>query len=155
MNRPASSRKRLPKRVWVAFFVILIVIMSGFAGIAWLAQPLSPWAGFQVPDEISAGRTLLLEKFTGPRYYQLNPVPEEGVPFPCLSVQNAQAQTPAIIAARQLSLENAVRIQPLILRLTRPASSLVIGLDFVNVLQLNLALDDMRINDDPQLSVKP
>lgn len=142
MNRPVAKTMRVPWIAWLLFAVALAGLLMLFSFIANLDKQTRQH-GFEAPDDVKAARELLASKFSGPHYFQIG-AQVEGVPYPYISVIDARTQTDRIIQERKLAPEAAAQINQLVEKLTVPASSRVVGIDHVNALQLNLALDKLR-----------
>jgi len=143
MKTTAVPDSKTPLRILAVYAGVLIALCLFFATIAHLLRVNRPWDGFKAPDVTQAARELLLQKFSGPRYFQI--VPDQDLPpGPNISVAHARAQVAEVVKVRQLPPEAAGKIEKLIEKLTVPPSSRVVGVDHVNVLQLNLALDELR-----------
>lgn len=142
MNRPIAKTTRVPWIAWVLFAVALAGLLMLFSFIANLDKQVRR-RGFETPDDVQAARELLASKFSGPRYFQINTRATD-VPYPCIPVDSARQQVAGIVAARQMPAEAAAEVEKIIAKLTQPAASRVIGMDHVNVLQLNLALDELK-----------
>ncbi|MNC98219.1 potassium-transporting ATPase subunit C [compost metagenome] len=61
-----------------------------------------------------------------------------------ISVDDAKSQAAKIARERQLSPEQARKMEQLIDRLVEPSPSRMIGEATINLLRLNLALDELR-----------
>lgn len=142
MSRPNAKPARVPWIAWALFAVVLGGLLMLFSFIANLDKQAHR-RGFKAPDDVQAARELLASKFSGPRYFQIN-TQAAGVPYPCIPVNNARQQVAGIVAARQMPANAAAEVEKIIAKLTQTAASRVTGMDHVNVLQLNLALDGLR-----------
>ncbi|MDZ4401846.1 potassium-transporting ATPase subunit C [Prosthecobacter sp.] len=139
----SSNATRVPPRVWAFYAAALALLLLFFALIAQFAKVGKSKEEFKVPDDVQAARELLTQKFTGPQYFQIGE--EKGLlPYPCISVTDARSQMDRIIKERKLTPEVAIQINKLIEKLTVPEPSRMVGVDHVNILQLNLALDKLR-----------
>lgn len=142
MNQ-STHTARLPLRIWAVYVAAVGLLLVGFAITARCTRVKKPWEGFQAPDDVRVARELLAAKFTGPAYFQIN-AQQTGIPYPCISTETARRQAEGIVNARNLSPEAAARLEKLIDELTAQAPSRVVGVEHVNALQLNLALDHLR-----------
>ena len=142
MSRPITKTAQVPWIAWALFAVVLGGLLMLFSFIANLDKQARR-RGFKAPDDVQAARELLASKFSGPRYFQIN-TQAAGVPYPCIPLDSARQQVAGIVTARQMPANAAAEIEKIIAKLTQPAASRVIGMDHVNVLQLNLALDELR-----------
>lgn len=137
----------------------LIIVSAGLVllGIAFGGARLLQYAQrgrLVIPDEKAAAAELLAQKLSGPRYFQAGsaasdeagkfsrPEMRDGEPF--ISVANAESQVEHIVAERRLDAERTAKVHKLILRLTEPSDSRIVGEPMINLLKLNLALDELR-----------
>ncbi len=130
-------------RVWAVYLTALGLLLLFFALIARFAKNRDSTEEFKIPDDVHAARELLAQNFTGPQYFQIGEE-KSPVPYPYISVVDARTQMTRIIQERKLTPETAAQLNQLIEKMTVPASSRVVGIDHVNALQLNLALDKLR-----------
>jgi K+-transporting ATPase ATPase C chain len=139
----SSSATRVPASFFAAYLIVLGLLLLFFGLIAHFSKSGSSTEEIKVPDDVQVARELLAQKFTGPQYFQLGDEKDQ-MPYPYISVINARTQVGRIIQERKLAPEAAAQINQLIEKLIVPASSRVVGIDHVNALQLNLALDKLR-----------
>lgn len=140
MNSPTPKTKTAPRiravvGAWLCLGAILLIVL-GF----YLRNAQQPWEGFQVPDDIGAGRKLLASKFAGPRYFQYVETPE-ALDAPFIPVSEARRQMGQILSARNLPAGSEENLGRLVDALTEPETSRSFGMSYVNTLRLNLALD--------------
>lgn len=121
----AIKASRVPLRVWAVYLAVLGLLLLFFALIAQFAK------------------TRLSQKYTGPQYFRVCEQNDQ-VPYLCISVVDARVQMARITQERKLAPEAVAQINQLIEKLTVPASAQLQGIDHVNALQLNLALDKLR-----------
>jgi len=140
-----TSISKNDRRFWWAglCFLILLGFIYIVALAAMLVGPKLPWTGFKEPDDIGAGRELLAEKFSGPRYFQYVETPDR-LPAPYISTEEARRQVDVIAADRQIPDAENVGLGKLIESLAEPSNSRIAGASQVNVLRLNLALDEQK-----------
>lgn len=133
------------RRSWWAglFFLGLLGFVYIVALAAMLVGPKLPWHGFKEPDDIGAGRELLAEKFSGPRYFQYVETPDS-LPAPYISTEEARLQVDMIAATRRIPEAEKARMNKLIETLAEPSDSRIAGASQVNTLRLNLALDEQK-----------
>ena len=121
----AINASGVPLRVWAVYLTMLGLLLLFFALIAQFAK------------------ARLAQQFTGPKYFQVCDQGEQ-MPYLYISVDNARTQMRRIVQERKLAPEIATQIYRLIEQMTVPAAAHVVGIDHVNALQLNLALDQLR-----------
>jgi K+-transporting ATPase c subunit len=98
-----------------------------------------------IPNEQIAGEKLLAQKFTGPRYFQLDPAESATSPDRYyITVASAKAQVERVAAERKLTPGDVAKLNAAIEKIAEPPPSRVRGHDSVNTLRLNLALDALR-----------
>lgn len=122
-------------------------------GAAFLLQRM-PRERFVIPDEKAAAAALLMEKLSGPRYFQFRSPPTSEhppvrAPFlrdrgPRISVPDAHAQVERVAAERQFDAKHAATLHQLVDELAESSESRMAGQESVNLLRLNLALDELR-----------
>ncbi len=138
----SSNLGRVPLRGWLFYFSTLSLLLVYF----WLIARFSPnwrrWEGVQVPDDVQTGRELLAQKFTGLQYFQIGEE-KNPMPYPYISVVNARTQIERIVKERKLEPDAVHQINQIIEKLTFTAPARMIGINHVNALQLNLALDKL------------
>jgi K+-transporting ATPase ATPase C chain len=125
--------------VGLSFLCLLIVIVSV------QRARNTPWEGFEKPDDVQVARERLSREFAGPRYFQKTAGSESpDLPFPFIATPDAHTQIEGILTARALPAVSREPLDKLVDSLAEPSPSRVVGAERVNVLQLNLALDEMR-----------
>lgn len=139
----STNSGRVPPRVWAFYIAALALLLLIFALIARFAGSGRSREEIQTPDDVQAARELLAQKFTGPQYFQIGEEKDQ-MPFPYISVIDARTQMDRIIKERKLTPDASIQIVKLIEELTVPESSRMVGVDRVNILRLNLALDQLR-----------
>jgi hypothetical protein len=122
--------------------LVLLVLLVVTTCLLWNRGPL-PWKGFEEPDDIQAGREMLADKLTGPRYFQLGAETPE-MPHPYISLQDAHGQIERVARKRGLGMNGIQKLESLVQSLAEEPPSRLTGSSRVNVLKLNLALDEMR-----------
>jgi K+-transporting ATPase c subunit len=142
-TKRSSSLGRVPLRGWLFYFSTLALLLLYFWLIARFSQDWRPREGVQVPDDVQIARELLAQKFTGSQYFQIGEGKDQ-IPYPYISVVNARTQIERIVKERKLVPAAGHQINQIIEKLTVPAPPRMVGLDHVNALQLNLALDQLR-----------
>ena len=130
-------------RGWVFYFSTLVLLLLYFWLIARFSQDWRRREGVQVPDNVQTSRELLAEKYTGAQYFQIGGEKEQ-IPYPYISVINARTQMERIVKERKLAPDVGHQINRIIEELTVPAPPRMVGIDRVNALHLNLALDQLR-----------
>lgn len=142
-NKASPKDIRQALKVVVVFISIIFGLYLFMALIAHLIRSNQPWEDYRKPDDTKVARELLAQKFTGPSYF-LPGTPTDLTPLPYLTPAEARRQIDRIIEVRGLPSDTREKLEKLIGKLTEPVSSRVVGIDRVNALQLNLALDEMK-----------
>lgn len=157
MNTPKEhhhahhAHSRSPLRLMALYGIIGLFLLAVFLGVS-LVVNRSHRNRLDIPDEKAAGATLLMEKFTGPRYFQMPPGDardDAGVIVasprePHITAAAARDQVERIANERGLTPDLTARVRELINRLTEQPKSRLVGEEHVNVLRLNLALDELK-----------
>ncbi|MES2308851.1 MAG: potassium-transporting ATPase subunit C [Verrucomicrobiota bacterium] len=121
-------------------FFVLFLVAYGFS--IEHHHDWDPWIGFQVPDENKTALVLLSQKLSGPRYFSWD-VKTTQNPFPFITLSSALQQIDPVASQRHLNSSQKEILKKLIYRLVLPSSSRIVIEPKINVLQLNLALDQM------------
>lgn len=101
-------------------------------------------APVSIEEERAAADALLVEKLSGPRYFNApgDTVPEDGGPW--IKVHEARSQMERVIAERKLGPEGARAVELLIETMTEHHPSRVLGGTRINLARLNLSLDSIK-----------
>lgn len=101
-------------------------------------------APVSIEQERAAADALLVEKLSGPRYFNapVDTVPEDGGPW--IKVHEARSQMARVIAERKLGPEGARAVEQLIETMTEHHPSRVLGGMRINLPRLNLSLDSIK-----------
>jgi potassium-transporting ATPase KdpC subunit len=92
-------------------------------------------------EEIAVAERLLVDKLSGPRYFNApaSGIPEEGGPW--IDAKDARSQVERVVAERKLGPEGHRKVEQFIEKLTEPYPSRMVGGERINLLRLNLSLD--------------
>lgn len=120
-------------------FIVLCLLL---ACVLWQRFQAEPWKDFQLPDDVAAGRVLLAQKLSGPRYFMAEAKTDDS-PFPFITRGSALRQIDRVVRERNLGPEGGMKVEKLVDRLVEEPASRVFGAERINVLRLNLALDEM------------
>lgn len=126
---------------WTIVTVALLIAVISIGWVTYLMRGVSP---VSEKEEIAVATALLAEKLSGPRYFNA-PVPgtsEEGGPW--IDVADAESQLARIAAERKLRPEAIRELEQLIVKLTEPHPSRIVGGKRINLPRLNLSLDSIK-----------
>lgn len=121
---------------WIIFGVATMMVFSACGKRE--PTPVS------IEEERAAADALLVEKLSGPRYFNApgDTVPEDGGPW--IKVHEARSQMERVIAERKLGPEGARAVELLIETMTEHHPSRVLGGTRINLPRLNLSLDSIK-----------
>lgn len=124
---------------WLALLGV-IVIAATLVAITWYQRREMK----RLPDERVIGSQLVVEKLSGPRYFQEN-IQERGADGePVIFPDEAHAQVTRVVKERSWNAEQERKLHQLIDKLTEEPASRMVGRVRVNLARLNLALDQLQ-----------
>lgn len=126
---------------WTIVTVALLIAVIAIGWVTYLTRGVSP---VSEKEEIAVATALLAEKLSGPRYFNA-PAPgtsEEGGPW--IDVADAESQLARIAAERKLRPDAIRELEQLIVKLTEPHPSRIVGGKRINLPRLNLSLDSIK-----------
>ena len=152
-SAPPQTSMHPTRRVQLAIIAVGFVLFALSFGASRLIDQIKrePAA---VPDEREIAAQLLEEKLGGPGYFHRTPIivpgggPDASRPAPHgkirITLHDAQAQLPQVAEARKFEAEKMARVEKLFDQLSEPSGSRIAGEVTIDLLQLNLALDEIR-----------
>lgn len=144
MKTASPHSGTIPLRLVALYGGLVLAMFLFFALAAWMLRTHQQASEVRIPDEKSVAEELLLQKLSGPRYFQPESPPAAGLPRPFITPAQARSQVERVMRERQFAADMKPRLEALILQLTEPSSSRLVGSDRINANRLNLALDELR-----------
>lgn len=124
---------------WLALLGVMM-IAAALMAITWYQRHEMK----RLPNERVIGAQLVVEKLSGPRYFQEN-IQERGSDGePVIFPDEAHAQVPRIVKERSWNAEQERKLHQLIDKLTEEPASRMVGRVRINLARLNLALDQLQ-----------
>ena len=124
-------------QVRIFILVHVLTVLAGLAFFWWWWSAPDP-----LPDEKKAAMELLVEKQSGPRYFESVAAPDEqGIVW--IDPAAAHAQIDRVLRERGWGEPQRDKVFKLIARISEPHPSRAVGGDRVNLAKLNLALDSL------------
>lgn len=126
-------------------WTIAAVALMAVVAIFWISFPtLRGITPVSEKEEIAVATNLLVQKLSGPRYFNapVSGISQEGGPW--INAADARSQLARIAAGRNLGPEAIHELEQIILKLTEPHPSRIVGGERINLPRLNLSLDSIK-----------
>jgi len=125
-------------KILTGIAAVLALLAIGVGRFAWNHNERN----LTIPDEKQAGLALLSQKLSGPGYFSDAKAShdDEGT---WITPADARDQADRVIKERKFDETRCGKLKQLVIDLTEPPSSRIVGGDRINLVRLNLALDEL------------